>query len=366
MIKNVVLIIVGLLSQIILSHAAEFKKEYRMQVTVGPLTYWGQGAARFAELVGEKTGGRIRVKPYYGSQLLKGAQLNSCQMVAMGAVDCALESTINVSPVVPEMNIFSLPFFISGFADVDRMENGATGRSLFALLEKKGVKPLAWGENGFRQLTNRDRSILSPSDLAGLKIRVVGSPIFIDIFRGMDADPINMNWGDAVTAFQQGTVDGQENPIAILLAVQISQYQRYLTVWNYLLDPLVFFWNKDEWEKLPADVQAAIQAAAREAARFEKALVRAGLDGDTSLNILKAEFQYTPAITDPLRYLEGKGMIVSILSEKELKAFRAATARVRKKWIEKIGDDIYSAAQADLGLQVALPLLPSAAAPAIR
>ena len=95
------------------AQAASLKKEYKLQVNVGPSYYWGMGAARFSKLAAEKTGGRIRIKPYYGSTLLKGAQLKSAQMVTKGVIDCAYESTINISPVRPEANIFHLPFFIN-------------------------------------------------------------------------------------------------------------------------------------------------------------------------------------------------------------------------------------------------------------
>ena len=93
--------------------AADYKKEYKLQVNVGPSFYWGMGATKFSELVKEKTNGQINIKPYFGSALLKGAQLKSAQMVAKGVIDCAYESTINISPVIPEANIFHLPFFIN-------------------------------------------------------------------------------------------------------------------------------------------------------------------------------------------------------------------------------------------------------------
>src|SRR6056297_1872771 len=236
-----------------------FKNEYKMQVTVGSTTYWGRGAARFAELAGKKTGGRIKIKPYYGSQLLKGAQLNSAQMVASGTIDCAFESTINTAPVLPSMNIFSLPFFINTFERLDRIEQGKTGQLLFEKMRKKGLEPLAWGENGFRQLTNSKRMVTTPGDLNGLRVRVVGSPIFIDIFRQLGADPVNMNWGDAVSAFQQKIVDGQENPPGILLAVRIHQYHQYATFWNYAVDPLILYWNKKQWGKFPKDIKTALR-----------------------------------------------------------------------------------------------------------
>jgi tripartite ATP-independent transporter DctP family solute receptor len=257
--------------------AFEFKKEYKMQLNVGPTFYWGMGAVKFAELAKQKTNGKINIKPYFGSALLKGAQLNSAQLVAKGVIECAYESTINISPVITECNVFSLPFFINTFENLDKMEYGQTGKVVFAAMEKKGLTPLAWAENGFRQITNSKKVINMPEDVKGLKIRVVGSPIFIDIFKQLGADPVNMNWGDAVTAFQQGVVDGQENPVGVLVPVQIWQYQKYATSWNYLADPLVIYWNQKEWKSFPKEIQKALREAAIESGKFEKALARAGL-----------------------------------------------------------------------------------------
>ncbi|MBU0678721.1 MAG: DctP family TRAP transporter solute-binding subunit [Verrucomicrobia bacterium] len=330
------------------SHKTELKREYRMQVVVGPTTYWGMGAAKFAELVAEKTDGRINVKPYYGSQLLKGAQLNSAQMVSSGAIDLALDSTINVTPVIPDMNVFALPFFVNTYENLDRLEDGETGRLIFQAMRQKGLMPLAWGENGFRQLTNSKRAVRMPGDVAGLRIRVVGSPIFIDIFRALGADPVNMNWGDAVTAFQQGVVDGQENPVGILLPLQIYQYHRHATFWNYLADPLVLYWCRKEWESFPADIQSAVQAAAIEAARFEKALCRAGLDGETSLTILRKEFGYEIEVPDPVAMLNERGMEVEMLSADARKAFQSATKPVFDQWVGKIDPAVYKAALDDM------------------
>jgi tripartite ATP-independent transporter DctP family solute receptor len=325
-----------------------FKREYRMQVTVGPTTHWGMGAARFAELAAQKTGGRINVKPYYGSQLLKGAQLNSSQMVSGGAIDCALESTINTAPVIPEMNLFSLPFFIDGFPALDRIETGETGRQLSQKMAEKGLVLLAWGENGFRQLTNSKRAVATPEELKGLKVRVVGSPLFIDIFRAFGADPVNMNWGDAVTAFQQGTVDGQENPVGILTSVQIHQYHKFATFWNYVIDPLILYWNKKEWDAFPEDVRQALRDAAEDACRFEKALARVGLDDGTALRVLREQFKHTPEIADPVAHLTANGVAVRTLNPAERDAFAAITAPVTEAWTARIGSALVATAKKDM------------------
>jgi len=328
--------------------AGDFKKEYKLQVNVGPSFYWGIGASKFAELVREKTKGQIKIKPYFGSALLKGAQLKSAQMVAKGVIDCAYESTINISPVIPEANVFHLPFFINTFENLDRMKAGKSGRVVFAAMEKVGLKPLAWAENGFRQVTNSQRPIVKPEDLKGLRIRVVGNPLFMETFRQLGADPVNMNWGDAQTAFQQGVVDGQENPVGVLIPVQIWQYHKYVSMWNYLVDPLVIYWNQRQWKAFPPAIQTAILEAARESGRFEIALCRAGLDDGQSIRVLKEEFGYTMEVPDPVRYMESKGMTVTHLTADQVQAFAAATAPVMEKWTRQIGADLVRMAREDM------------------
>ena len=325
-----------------------YKKEYKMTINVGPDVYWGMGATKFVELVREKTNGQINVKPYFNSALLEGAQLKSSQMVAKGDIDCAYESTINSAPVIPQMNIFSLPFFINSLEKLDKIEYGETGKLIFDAMDKKGLVGLAWAENGFRQITNNKKEILSPDDLHGLRVRVVGSPLFIDIFRHFGANPVTMNWEDAQTAFQQGTVDGQENPVGVLIPVKIWQYHKFASFWNYLVDPVIIYWNKTQWDTFPDDIKKAVREAAVESARFEKALCRAGLDGDKSINILKREYNYTMEIPDPVGYLEEKGVKVSFITDDNLHAFIEAAKPLYDKWIPKIGEEIYEKAKADM------------------
>jgi len=328
--------------------AADFKKEYKMQINVGPQFYWGMGAQKFSDLVKERTNGQINIKPYWGSSLLKGAQLKSAQLVANGVIDCAMESTINISPVITEANIFSLPFFINNFENLDKMEYGETGKAIFKAMDAKGLVGLAWAENGFRQVTNSKLAIRTPADVKGLRLRVVGSPIFIDTFRQLGADPVNMNWGDAVTAFGQGVVDGQENPVGVLVPVQIWQYHKYATFWNYLVDPVIIYWNKKQWNKFPPDIQKAIKDSAEEAGIFEKALCRAGLDGDKSLNVLKNKFNHTMEVPEPVKFMESKGMTVTFLTDDQRNAFIDATKPLYEKWVPKIGQELYKQAMADM------------------
>lgn len=322
------------------------KAEYTMQVNVTPIYDWGAGAQRWAELVKEKTDGKINIKPYYGSSLLAGKQTNWYQAVADGAIDCAVESTINAASVVKSLNLFNLPFFMPNYEAVDKIESGKAGQMIISDLEKGGLKFLAWGENGFRQITNSKREVKTPQDMVGLKFRAVGTPIFIDIFKTLGSDAVMMSWADAVTAFQQGVVDGQENPKSVLTAVKIWEYHKYMTNWFYVLDPLVFVFNQRVWNSFPADIQKAIQEAALEAGMYEKALARAYLDGSKSLDLLKTKYNVSPK--DPFAEAKSKGMVITDLSPAQMQTFKDKLAPIYDKWVPTIGKAVYEAAVEDM------------------
>ncbi len=325
------------------------KAEYTMQVNVTSVFGWGMGAQKWADLVKEKTSGLINIKPYFGSALLQGKQTNWFQAVSEGSINFVMDSTINASGVVKSLNLFSLPFFINTYEDVDKIEKGASGQQIISEMEKLGVITLAWGENGFRELTNSKKPITEPSDMKGLKFRVVGSPIFVDIFHALGADAVSMNWADAVTAFQQGAVDGQENPYGVLLPVKIWEYHKYLTNWNYAIDPLILGVGKSTWDTFPNYIKKAIQDAAIEAAEWEKAYVRRGLDGFISINILKNKFNDVPEILDQIGWVRHQGVQVVNLTPEQRQAFINATQSIYEKWIPIIGQNIYDLAKKDIG-----------------
>ncbi len=314
---------------------AKYKKEYKLSVVVGPKGPWGEAATRFVQLVKEKTHGRVNIKPYFSGQLFAGKQTNEFLLLKSGVADFALGSTINWSTTVKSLNLFSLPFFFAagdkGYAQVDAVTHGKPGKMIFEQLDKLGVVGLGWGENGFREITNSKHPIKTPEDLKGLKIRVVGSPIFIDIYRALGANPTSMNWGEAVTAFRQGVVDGQENPInVVIIPYKVYEFHKYITIWHYLIDPLIMGVNKKVWNSFTPEDQKAIREAAEIALAEEVAKARCGLVGG---NLMAIE------------YLKSKGMQVTILNDQERAAFKAKTKKVYKKWVPVIGRDLVKAAE---------------------
>ena len=169
---------------------------------------------------------------HYPTQLSGGDQMRQAEMVGRGALDLVVTSAINVTPLVPEMAVFSLPYMYSNYDQVDATTQGAPGEMLAEILGEKGIVVLAWGENGFREITNNIRPIKTPDDMKGLNMRVAG-PMYIDVMNALGANPQQMQWGETMTALQQGVVDGQENPIgAVIIPQQVYEVQKYLTTWH--------------------------------------------------------------------------------------------------------------------------------------
>ncbi|MBF0305053.1 MAG: TRAP transporter substrate-binding protein DctP [Alphaproteobacteria bacterium] len=313
------------------ANAADYKSEYRLS-TVLPATFaWGAAGERWAALVGEKTGGRIAIKMYPGASLVDGDQTREFAGLLNGTIDMAIGSTINWSPQVEALNLFSLPFLMHDFADIDTLTRGPVGRELFRIVEGRGPVPLAWGENGFRELSNSRRPITSPEDMKGLKLRVVGSPLFIDTMASLGAIPVELSWSDAKPALAERRVDGQENPLGIFLRANLAGLgQTHLTLWEYVADPLIFAVNREVWEGwTPADREAVRQAAVVAAAE-NVAAARRGLEGDQR---------------PLLREIEAQGVRIVTLDVAGKQAFRAATRSVYDKWAKIIGEDLVRRAE---------------------
>lgn len=316
----------------LVSAGSDYKEEYKMSVVVGPKLPWGEGATKFADLVRDRTAGRINIKVYTSSSLMAGKQTNEFLIHRQGVADFCFASTINWSTTIKPLNVFNLPFFFPDYKALDAVTQGEVGSGIGDILHSKGVTLLAWGENGFREITNSKRPITKPEDLEGLKVRVVGTPIFIEIMQALGANPVNMNWGDAQVAFQQGVVDGQENPVvAIEIPVKIWQFHKYATIWRYVIDPLMLTVNSKVMDSFTAEDQQIIREAALEAATEQRAVVRKGL--------------IAPDLS-ALDTLRGNGMEVVELDEAARGQFRAKTADIYAKWTEVIGGDLVKKAEA--------------------
>ncbi|WP_319239074.1 DctP family TRAP transporter solute-binding subunit [uncultured Propionivibrio sp.] len=312
--------------------AQTYRAEYRLSTVLNTAFTWGQAGERWAELVKEKTQGRINIKLYPGASLVGGDQTREFTAIRQGVIDLAVGSTINWSPQIKELNLFSLPFLMPDYKAIDALTQGEVGKDLFAVLEKREVVPLAWGENGFREMSNSKRPIVSPADMKGLKFRVVGSPLYNETFSALGANPTQMSWADAQPALASGAVDGQENPLSVFVAAKLPTVgQKHLTLWHYVADPLIFVVNKQVWESwTPAD-RDAVRQAALQAGRENVEKARKGIAGKDN------------AI---LKQIEASGVSVTEPTAAQRDAFVKATRPVYDKWAKTIGADLVKKAEA--------------------
>jgi tripartite ATP-independent transporter DctP family solute receptor len=273
------------------AQAQSYRAEYRLSTTLGTAFPWGQAGERWIELVREKTQGRINIKLYSGNSLVGGEQTREFTAIRQGVIDLSIGSTINWSPQIKELNLFSLPFLMPDYKAIDALTQGEVGKDLFAVLEKKGdVIPLAWGENGFREMSNSKRAIASPADMKGMKFRVVGSPLYNETFSALGANPTQMSWADAQPALASGAVDGQENPLSVFVAAKLPTVGSEASdLWHYVADPLIFVVNKQVWASwTPAD-REAVRQAALQAGRENVDKARKGIAGSDNAVLKQIE-----------------------------------------------------------------------------
>lgn len=311
---------------------SKYQAEYRLSTVVGSAFPWGKAGEKWGEMVKQRTNGRINIKMYPGVSLVAGDQTREFTAIRQGVIDLAIGSTINWSPQIKQLNLFSLPFLMPDYAAIDALTKGEVGKELFAVLSRAGVVPLAWGENGFREVTNSKRELRRPADFKGLKFRVVGSPLFLDTFTALGANPTQMSWADAQPAFASGAVDGQENPLTVFTAAKLHTVgQKNVTLWGYVADPLIFVANKEVWESWSKEDQKIVREAAIEAGKYCIELAREGLTGDS------------PAMH---KTIEGFGVKIVKPTAAERAEFQKVTRPVYDKWAKQIGPDLVKKAEA--------------------
>jgi tripartite ATP-independent transporter DctP family solute receptor len=310
-----------------------YKAEYKLSVVGNRPIPFAEGAFQWAELVTQRSNGRINLKVYPGSQLVGGDQTRELLAMRQGIIDFAVLSTINIAPQVREAGIFQLPFLMPDHRAFDALINGEVGRDLSAVMDRREVAALAFGENGFREISNSKRPIRAPADLRGLKIRFAAGAIFNDIFNALGANPLQMSFADLQPALSTGAVDGQENPVNLFLGFRMDTLaQRHMTIWNYVNDALIFGVSKSVLASFtPADQQLVRECAA-DAARANIALARQGLG--------------IPGTDDgALQELRRRNVEVTLLSPEEKRAFGTALRPVYEKWSATVGADLVRKAE---------------------
>jgi tripartite ATP-independent transporter DctP family solute receptor len=234
---------------------------------------YNQGAAKFVELVKQRSNGRIDIKIYPEGQLGKGER-ELLEAIQQGTIDAYVGSTAPLSGFSPSMGILDLPFLFRDYAHVDKVLDGPVGRQLMDEIEKAGMKGLAFWENGFRNLTNSKRAVKAPADAKGLKIRTQENKIHLAAWKAVGVNPVPMAWGEVYGALQQKAIDGQENPIAVIHSVKLNEVQKYLTLSQHVYSPAMIIISLKKWQSFSKEDQDLLMKAALETAAYQRKLGR--------------------------------------------------------------------------------------------
>ena len=243
----------------------------KSSISIAQNSHQGIGVDVFAKEVEKRTQGRIKIQNFYSGSL--GGERESIEAVQLGTQELTFTSTGPVPNFVPEARIFDIPFLFRDKAHARAVLDGPIGQAMLAKFEAKGFKALAWGENGVRHMTNSKRAVNSPDDLKGLKMRTMENPVHIAAYKGFGIVPTPMAFPEVFTALQQGTVDGQENPLSVIMAAKFDQVQKHLSLTGHVYSPCVMLMSKAAFDKLSAADKTAFLEAAKEAVKANRARV---------------------------------------------------------------------------------------------
>ncbi|WP_421705742.1 TRAP transporter substrate-binding protein DctP [Alloalcanivorax xenomutans] len=246
-----------------------YKDEYRLSLVPSPGTAWYTAADNFATKVREGTDGRINIRLYPGSSLVQGAQDRELAALRQGVIDLLVGPGANWSGTVKDFAVFGLPTLMSDSKAVDAvLASDALNKDFYDIVRRSGMEPLASGEYGYVQLLNAKHRLANPDAAAGLKIRVVASPMQQDIMNALGTNPTSMSWADAQSALSTGAVDGLMLTMEQMQAVKVySLGVKYVTRWNLLNSLIHFAVATPVFQSWTPEDQEIVRLAAQEAAR---------------------------------------------------------------------------------------------------
>ena len=270
-------------------------------------------AMKFKELVEQRTQGKVKVELFPNAQL--GDERTLIEGMQIGTVHMGVITNGPVANFLPEIAAFEMPFMFASPAQAYKVLDGEVGKKVLDKLDAINLKGLAYAERGFRNLTNSKRPVKVPADMAGLKIRVMENPVYIDTFKTLGTNAVPMAWTEALTALQQGTIDGQENPINVIYSFKLSETQKYLSMTQHSYAPALFLMSKKVFAGFDKATQDILVKAAQEAAVHERKW-------------------NADQMADMIKQLKEKGMQIT---EPDIAAFQAAVKPVYDKYGPKFG-----------------------------
>jgi len=306
---------------------AQVRDQQMRLSTVNPANHpISMGAAKFAEIVGQKSGGKMVVKVFPGAVL--GGDVQALSAVQGGTIDFTVMNSGILQSQVKEYTIVDFPFLFNDPKEADAVVDGPIGKLLADKLPAKGLVHLSYWELGFRNLTNSKRPVAKLEDIPGLKIRVIQSPIYIDTFNALGANAVPMPFPEVYTALEQKTIDGQENPLPVIEANKLQEVQKFLSLTRHVYNPQSVLISKKTWDRLNKDEQDVLMAAAKEAQTYQRKLSREAQD--QALATLK------------------KTMQVNEIPPAELAKIRTKVKPVVDKYSAEVGPDLVKQLYAEI------------------
>lgn len=285
--------------------------------TLADTSHYQKGMEKFKELVEQKSNGELTLQIFPNGSL--GGERDMIEGLNVGSLDMVLTSTAPMNGFVPEISAVDLPFLFRDADHAHKVLDGEVGQDLRKKVETKlpSVTTLAWWENGFRNVTNKNAAINTPEDLKGIKVRIQENPIHSDTFKSFGAQPTPMSFTELFTALQQGVIDGQENPVPVIYTSRFNEVQKHLTMTRHFYSPSLLMVAKNTFNGLTPEQQKALSEAAVEAGNYERQVVQ------------DMEKQY-------LAELKEKGM--NIIENPDVQPFVDAVKPVYDKYEPQFGD----------------------------
>ena len=305
------------------SYAAAKSIELKLSHATPRSSTWHQGAEKYASIIKEKTSAKYDIKIYPSDELSGGNQVAGIELLQTGVTDIHMQDALVWSAIAKKSILPCFPWLLPTYKDVDAAMRGEGGKAMKKVINEVGVVCLAIGENGYRQVVNNRNSIQKPADMKGLKIRVPGSNVHVNLLKYIGADPITMNQSEVYTSLQQGTIDACENTIDLLFTQNTLEVVKFISLWNYSYDPIYFSVSTELWERLSAEEKKIFQEAATEAMEYQVKVTR-----EKDLQLRKRLGEY-------------KVKVVSELSPEGLQAFKKAVAPIYKDYKKEFGEEIF-------------------------
>jgi tripartite ATP-independent transporter DctP family solute receptor len=278
----------------------------------------------FVPRVEGESGGRIKVELYPNAQL--GGDREMTEAVQLGTLHMAIPASSAMAGFDKRIQVLDLPYLFTSRETAFEALDGELGRKIDEYLLEKGFRNLGYQENGMRHVTNNKKPVRTPEDLRGVKIRTMENPMHIAYFKELGANPTPMSWGELYTALQQGVVDAEENPYAIIADGKFNEVQKYVSETGHVFSVTLLVANKKFIDDLPEDLRAIIVNAAKDCAVAQRKMI-ADMESGFKEEMISS------------------GMEANELSASDKKPFVDATAAVYSQFEGELGKEIMDLAR---------------------